>query len=187
MCESNLTLEISLHDLVVNLMHSISPSILLNKAWITCHWKWESWGFSVSYKRSFWVANFVKIWICLSISYWTLQLIRKIFHDFCAILNLKHQVMVLTTYFCHFIFLLPYLSFIFFDLVNQPLLHFLFIPRIIAAFPNRQRWFKCSQRFFLGSLNNIGKGFVQFLSETKLVWRSMLLLLLLLFQCDMLV
>ena len=188
MCETYFTLEISLHNLIVNLMHPVGSAILLDKTWITSHWKGEARGLSVSDKRGFWVTIFVEIWIGLSISNRTFQLIREIFHDFRAILDLKHQVMVFLANLCHFIFLLPYLSLIFFDLVNQPLLDFLFIPMVIAAFPYRQRWFKCSQRFLLrSSLEDVRKGFVQFLSETKLIWRSMLLLLLLLFKRYMLI
>lgn len=188
MCETYFTLEISLHNLIVDLMHPVGSAILLDKTWITSHWKGDARGLSVSDKRSFWVTIFVEIWIGLSISNRTLQLIREIFHYFRASLDSKHQVMVFLANLCHFIFLLPYLSLIFFDLVNQPLLDFLFIPMVIAAFPYRKRWFKCSQRFLLrSSLKDVRKGFVQFLSETKLVWRSMLLLLLLLFKRYMLI
>ena len=180
MCETNFTLEISLHDLIVNLMHPVR-AILLNKPHIACHWKREARGLSVPDKWGFWIANFVEIWICLSVGYRSFQLVREIFHDFCAILDLYHQAMVFSTNFCDFIFLLPNLSFILFDLVNQFLLHFLFIPWVITAFSDCERWFKCSQGFFLGSsLLNIWKRFVQFLCQTKLVWRSTQLLL---FQC----
>lgn len=161
MCETDLTLEISLHDLIVNLMHSVLCAILLNKTYIACHGKWEAWGLSIPDKWGFWISNFVEIWISLSVGYRILQLIREIFHDFCAILELKNQVMVFFANFCHFIFLLPYFSFIFFDLVYQLLLDFLFVPWVVAAFSNCQRWLKRSQSLFLrGSLKNIRKGFV---------------------------